>query len=63
MTRCKYRRRGSGKCPNYETMKRRFLKHGEWIGCAGCCQMCKERKTCETACEEVSQITIEEVAT
>lgn len=58
---CLFRNPGSGECPNYERMKSRFLKRGEWSGCAGCCQMCKERKKCEIACAEVAQIKIEDI--
>lgn len=56
--RCKHRNHGGGDCPHYETMKARFLRRGDWVGCAGCCQMCIERRTCELACAVVAQITI-----
>lgn len=51
-----------GKCPNHTRMEAKFLKHGDWIGCAGCCRWCKERKNCEIACAEVLQLSFEDVA-
>lgn len=60
MIRCKYRNHGSGDCPNYEHMKKHFVKRGDWLDCAGCCQMCIKRKSCGLACEEVAQISIED---
>lgn len=60
MIRCAFRNPGSGVCPNYERMKRHFVKRGDWLGCAGCCQMCVERRVCELVCVEMAQISIED---
>lgn len=59
MRRCVFRSKNSGECPNYGRMKKAFLKRGEWLRCAGCCQMCKKKK-CETLCMEVAQISFED---
>lgn len=55
---CGYRVHGSGDCPNYEQMRADFVRRGDWLNCAGCCQMCKERHTCALSCEEVRQMSI-----
>lgn len=42
----------------HDQMRAAFVRRGDWLNCAGCCQMCKERRTCALACEEVRQMSI-----
>lgn len=56
MAKCKYRERGSEPCPNEGIMRKQFVKRGDLIGCAFCCQMCLKRNECEFVCDEVAQL-------
>lgn len=43
--------RAGGPCPNARAMYQHFCRGGNWEGCAGCCDMCLKRDTCEVCCQ------------
>lgn len=44
----------SHRCENEAGLKH-FIKHGEILGCAGCCIYCKSKDTCEYSCVYASK--------
>lgn len=47
--------RMNGACEHWGVIKANFVKHGEIQGCAGCCECCVDRKTCDFRCGVVAQ--------
>lgn len=48
---CKCRLDGNYICNIEEVMKKHFIKRGNIVGCAGCCNGCLNKKSCEYCCE------------
>ena len=42
-------------CPNARAMYQHFCRGGSWEGCAGCCDLCLKRDTCEVCCQYVER--------
>lgn len=40
----------NGACDHYPVIKANFMHHGQIENCAGCCQVCKDRGTCDFCC-------------
>ena len=47
--------RAGGPCPNARAMYQHFCRGGNWEGCAGCCDLCLKRDTCEVCCQYVER--------